>query len=39
MGNKEKVSTTLSELIQLNPSYKEKLSRDPLFKDYNISFK
>jgi len=36
MGNKEKVSDALSKLIKLNTSYKDKLSKDPFFKDCDI---
>ena len=36
MGDKEKVSDTLSKLIQLNTSYKETLSKDLILKDYDI---
>jgi len=38
MGNKEQVSNTLSKLIKLNASYKEKISQEPLFKDYAILY-
>lgn len=36
MGKKEKVSDTLSKLIKLDISYKDKLSKDPRFKDCDI---
>ena len=38
MGNKEKVSDTLSKLIKLDISYKDTLSKDPLFKDCVILY-
>ena len=36
MGNKEKVSDALSKLIKLDNSYRDKLSKDPFFKDCDI---